>query len=161
MPRKKVDNRIRVLIENGISLRQRTMFVIVGDKGRDQVKYYINCYYIYIIYIYIYIQVVVLHHMLSKASIKTRPTVLWCYKKELGFSTHRKKRMKQLHKKIRSGTIDVNEENPFELFISATNIRYSYYSETHKILGNTFGMCVLQVMNGCGLYNCHLRIQIF
>ena len=37
MPRKKVDNRIRVLIENGAALRQRSMFVLVGDKGRDQV----------------------------------------------------------------------------------------------------------------------------
>lgn len=37
MPRKRVDNRIRVLVENGVSLRQRSMFVIVGDRGRDQV----------------------------------------------------------------------------------------------------------------------------
>ena len=36
MPRKKVDNRIRILVENGIITRQRSMFVIVGDKGRDQ-----------------------------------------------------------------------------------------------------------------------------
>ena len=35
--RKKVDNRIRVLIENGIALRHRTMFVVVGDKAKDQV----------------------------------------------------------------------------------------------------------------------------
>ncbi len=62
----------------------------------------------------------------------------------LSFS-HRKKRMKQLSRKIKSGTLDVNEDDPFELFIAATNIRYCYYSETHKILGNTYGMCVLQV----------------
>ncbi len=36
MPRKKVDNRIRTLIENGLVLRQRSMFVVVGDKARDQ-----------------------------------------------------------------------------------------------------------------------------
>ena len=35
--RKKIDNRIRVLIENGVALRHRSFFVIVGDKGRDQV----------------------------------------------------------------------------------------------------------------------------
>lgn len=35
--RKKVDNRIRVQIENGVSLQTRTMFVVVGDRGRDQV----------------------------------------------------------------------------------------------------------------------------
>ncbi|XP_037086668.1 RNA cytidine acetyltransferase-like [Pollicipes pollicipes] len=124
MVRKKIDNRIRVLIENGVALGHRTMFVVVGDKGRDQV--------------------VILHHMLSKASIRARPNVLWCYKKELGFSSHRKKRMRQLQKKIKSGNLNVNEDDPFELFVASTNIRYCYYKETHKILGSTYGMCVLQ-----------------
>ncbi|XP_014448561.1 RNA cytidine acetyltransferase [Tupaia chinensis] len=124
MHRKKVDNRIRVLIENGVAERQRSLFVVVGDRGKDQV--------------------VILHHMLSKAAVKARPSVLWCYKKELGFSSHRKKRMRQLQKKIRSGTLNVNQDDPFELFGAATDIRYCYYSETHKVLGNTFGMCVLQ-----------------
>ncbi|XP_067850129.1 RNA cytidine acetyltransferase [Heptranchias perlo] len=124
MFRKKLDNRIRVLIENGVMQRQRTLFVIVGDHGRDQV--------------------VILHHMLSKATVKARPSVLWCYKKELGFSSHRKKRMRQLQKKIKSGTLDLKQDDPFELFVAATNIRYCYYNETHKILGNTYGMCVLQ-----------------
>lgn len=36
--RKKVDNRIRVQIENGVALQHRTMFVVVGDRGRDQVR---------------------------------------------------------------------------------------------------------------------------
>lgn len=53
--------------------------------------------------------------------------------------------MKQLQKKIKTGTLNLNQDDPFELFIAATNIRYCYYNETHKILGNTFGMCVLQV----------------
>ncbi|XP_044254594.1 RNA cytidine acetyltransferase [Tribolium madens] len=124
MVRKKIDNRIRVLIENGVKLGHRTLFAIVGDKGRDQV--------------------VILHHMLAKAEVKARPSVLWCYKKELGFSSHRKKRMKQLQHKIQTGKLNINEDDPFELFLSSTKIRYCYYSETHKILGNTYGMCVLQ-----------------
>lgn len=37
--RKKVDNRIRVQIENGVALQHRSMFVIVGDRGRDQVMF--------------------------------------------------------------------------------------------------------------------------
>uniref|UniRef100_A0A7N6A3A4 RNA cytidine acetyltransferase n=1 Tax=Anabas testudineus TaxID=64144 RepID=A0A7N6A3A4_ANATE len=122
--RKKVDNRIRVQIENGVALQHRTMFVVVGDRGRDQV--------------------VILHHMLSKAAVRARPSVLWCYKKDLGFSSNRKKRMRQLQKKIKTGTLNLNQDDPFELFIAATNIRYCYYNETHKILGNTYGMCVLQ-----------------
>lgn len=68
MPRKKVDNRIRVVIENGVVARHRSMVVVVGEKGRDQV--------------------VLLHHMLSKATVKARPSVLWCYKKDLGFSRY-------------------------------------------------------------------------
>lgn len=39
MVRKKIDNRIRVLIENGVTLGHRTMLVVVGDKGRDQVSW--------------------------------------------------------------------------------------------------------------------------
>jgi len=41
MVRKKIDNRIRLLIENGVKLGHRTMFAIVGDKGRDQASYLI------------------------------------------------------------------------------------------------------------------------
>ena len=37
--KKKVDSRIRTLVENGVKTRQRSLFVIVGDKGRDQVWY--------------------------------------------------------------------------------------------------------------------------
>lgn len=65
--RKKIDNRLRILIENGVNTGHRSMFVVVGEKARDQV--------------------VVLHHILANAQIKARPSVLWCYKKELGFST--------------------------------------------------------------------------
>ena len=54
--RKKVDARIRTLIENGVLLRHRGMFIVVGDAGREQV--------------------VNLHYMLSKAAVKTRPSVL-------------------------------------------------------------------------------------
>lgn len=35
-------------------------------------------------------------------------------------------------------------ETPFELFLASTDIRYTYYKDSAKILGNTFGMAVLQ-----------------
>ena len=41
------------------------------------------------------LQIVNLHYMLSKASVKARPNLLWCHKKDLYLSSHRKKRMKQ------------------------------------------------------------------
>lgn len=60
--------------------------------------------------------------------------------------SHRKKRMKQMRKRqAATGSTGVNdEENPFEVFLSSTQIHYTYYSDTPKILGRTFGMCVLQ-----------------
>ncbi|KAG0257944.1 hypothetical protein DFQ27_004881 [Actinomortierella ambigua] len=124
MVKKAIDSRIHTLIKNGVQSKHRTFFVIVGDKGRDQV--------------------VNLHWLLSQAQVTARPSVLWCYKKELGFSSHRKKREAKIKRDIKRGVREVNEEDPFELFISVTDIRYTYYKETQKILGNTYGMCVLQ-----------------
>jgi len=121
--RKKVDSRVRTLVENGVKTRTRSMFVIVGDRGRDQV--------------------VNLHYMINKISQK-KPSVLWCYKKELGFSSHRKKRMKQVKRDIQKGVHDPNLDDPFDLFISSTNIRYCYYKDTEQVLGKTFGVCILQ-----------------
>jgi N-acetyltransferase 10 len=33
--------------------------------------------------------------------------------------------------------------DPFNLFLSSNEIRYCYYAETQKILGNTFDMLIL------------------
>jgi len=52
--------------------------------------------------------------------------------------------MREIKKKIQNGKTDVNDEDPFELFISSTDIRYCYYSESKEVLGNTYGMLVLQ-----------------
>ena len=89
-------------------------------------------------------QVENLHKILSKSRVRSRPTVLWCYKKELGFSSHKQKRMKQIKKNQARGLHDADRDDPFDLFISSTTIRWTYYKETEKILGQTFGMCVLQ-----------------
>jgi len=53
--------------------------------------------------------------------------------------------MRQLKLDIKRGIKDPDQDNPFDLFISSTDIRYVYYKESEKILGNTYGMCVLQV----------------
>ena len=89
-------------------------------------------------------QVVNLHYMLSKTVVKARPSVLWCYKKDLHLSSHRKKRVRQIQKMAQRGLLDPEAEDPFSLFVASTSIRYCYYSETHKVLGNTYGMLVLQ-----------------
>lgn len=125
--RKKVDPRIRTMLENGAKSGHRSFMVMIGDRGKEQVAN--------------------LHYMLSKAQVAKRPSVLWCFKKELEFSSHRKKRMKQLKKAskgIKREAGEKLEDDPFELFLNCTNISYCYYHESDRILGNTFGMCILQ-----------------
>jgi N-acetyltransferase 10 len=81
--------------------------------------------------------------------VKLNKSVLWAYKKQLlGFSSHRKKREKKIKSEIKRGIRDVDTEDPFELFVSTQNVRYVYYKETEKILGNTYGMCILQDFEG-------------
>ncbi|XP_055833006.1 RNA cytidine acetyltransferase 1-like [Solanum dulcamara] len=122
--RKKVDERIRTLIENGVRNRHRSMFVIIGDKSRDQI--------------------VNLHYMLGKASVRSRPTVLWCYKDKLELSSHKKKRKKQMKKMIQQGVLDTEKADPFDLFVETGGVSYCLYRDSERILGNTFGMCILQ-----------------
>jgi len=52
--------------------------------------------------------------------------------------------MKQIKKLQARGLHDADKEDPFDLFISTTQIRWCYYKETQRILGNTYGMAVLQ-----------------
>ena len=83
--RKKVDSRIRTLIENGVKTHQRSFFVLVGDRGRDQIPN--------------------LHYILHKCSVRRKTSALWCYKKDLGFSTHREKRRKEILKLQKRGEL--------------------------------------------------------
>ena len=55
--------------------------------------------------------------------------------------------MKKLLKKRQSGAVTLSrEDDDFENFLLATRMRKCFYNETHNILGNTYGMCVLQVV---------------
>ncbi|KAI9755407.1 MAG: N-acetyltransferase 10 [Lichina confinis] len=125
MPRKALDSRIPALIRNGIQEKKRSFFVIVGDKAKDVIVH--------------------LHYIMSSVDIKRNKSVLWAYKNRLlGFTSNRKKREKKIRKEVKRGVRDPNTEDPFELFVTLHNIRYVYYKETDKILGNTYGMCILQ-----------------
>jgi N-acetyltransferase 10 len=125
MPRKAIDARIPALIRNGVQEKKRSFFVAVGDRAKDVIVH--------------------LHYIMSSVDIKQNKSVLWAYKKDLlGFTSHRKKREQKIRKEIKRGIREANTEDPFELFITLHNIRYVYYKETEKILGNTFGMCILQ-----------------
>ncbi|PLB41426.1 ribosome biosynthesis protein KRE33 [Aspergillus candidus] len=125
MPRKAIDSRIPALIRNGVQEKKRSFFVIVGDRAKDVI--------------------VNLHYLMSSADVKQNKSVLWAYKKDLlGFTSHRKKREARIKKEVKRGIREPNSEDPFELFITLNQIRYVYYKETEKILGNTYGMCILQ-----------------
>ncbi|KAL9048157.1 MAG: hypothetical protein Q9162_007839 [Coniocarpon cinnabarinum] len=129
MVKKAIDARIPALIRNGCQQKNRSFFVVVGDRQKDVI--------------------VNLYHILLNVDIKLNKNVLWAYKKKLlGFTSHRKKREKKIRKEIKRGIRDADTDDPFELFVSTQNIRYTYYKETDKILGNTFGMCILQDFEG-------------
>ncbi|KAK4432860.1 RNA cytidine acetyltransferase 1 [Sesamum alatum] len=122
--RKKVDERIRSLIENGVKTRHRSMFLIIGDKSRDQV--------------------VNLHYMLRKTVIKARPTVLWCYKDKLELSSHKKKRAKQVKELKQRRELDCERVDPFLLFLESGFVSHCMYRDSERILGSTYSMCILQ-----------------
>lgn len=125
MPRKAIDSRIPALIRNGVEEKKRSFIVVVGDRAKDVIVH--------------------LHYIMSSVDIKQNKSVLWAYKKDLlGFTSHRKKRESKIRKEVKRGIREPNAEDPFELFITLHNIRYVYYKETEKILGNTYGMCILQ-----------------
>ncbi|KAH1644560.1 killer toxin resistant protein [Aspergillus fumigatus] len=125
MPRKAIDSRIPALIRNNVQEKKRSFFVVVGDRAKDVI--------------------VNLHYIMSSVDVKQNKSVLWAYKKDLlGFTSHRKKREAKIKKEIKRGIREPNQEDPFELFITLNQIRYVYYKETEKILGNTYGMCILQ-----------------
>ncbi|KAI9440276.1 DUF699-domain-containing protein [Lactarius psammicola] len=90
--RKQLDQRIQFLISNNVKKNHRSFIVLVGDRGRNQI--------------------VNLHFLLSQARVSARPSVLWCYKKELGFTSHRKKREAKIKRDVKRGIREANEHDP-------------------------------------------------
>lgn len=127
--RKKIDERIRMLMQNCVKARHRGVFVILGDRAKDQI---INLYNLWL--------------TIAKSADDqfAQPKLLWCYKTELGFSSHQKKRKKEISKMMRQGIYEKETENPFEIFLNSSDIRYCYYKDTQRILGSSFDILILQ-----------------
>lgn len=121
---KKVDERVGALLHHAVTSHHRAFLVVVGDRGKDLV--------------------VNLHVVRSKITFGAKPSVLWCYKDDLGFTTHKLKKIKQIKKKQARGNYDYDTEDPFWLFQQNTELRYCRYRDCKKILGTTFDMCILQ-----------------
>lgn len=59
--------------------------------------------------------------------------------------SHKKKRAKQIKKLMQRGLMDPEKADPFSLFLETSDITYCLYKDSERVLGNTFGMCILQV----------------
>ncbi|KAF2284264.1 hypothetical protein GH714_020135 [Hevea brasiliensis] len=57
---------------------------------------------------------------------------------------HKKKRAKQIKKLMQRGLLDPEKVDPFSLFVETGGLTYCLYKDSERILGNTFGMCILQ-----------------
>jgi hypothetical protein len=150
--RKQLDPRIPALIANGVKANHRSFFVMVGDKGRDQVSSgglqllfwvanesrWSTCTFCY-----------------PKQGSRRDQTSCgatrksWALRREFctrnkADSRHRKKREAKIKRDVKRGIREANEQDPFELFVAVTDIRYTYYKDSAKVLGQTFGMLVLQ-----------------
>jgi N-acetyltransferase 10 len=112
MSRKPLDPRIKTLISNSVQSHTRSFFFIVGSQKQQN------------------LQITNLHYLLTLARqeagrAKTaRPDVLWCYKKDLGFTSNRKQREGKRKRDIKRGIREEGELDPFETFVTMTNIRY-------------------------------------
>lgn len=127
--KKALDSRVPALIRNGVDSRQRSFIIMVGDKSRNQIPN--------------------LHYLMMQSNLKMNKNVIWAYKKKLlGFTSNRLNREKKIRNDVKRGTREANEIDPFEAFLSNQNIRYVYYKESEKVLGQTCGMLVLQDFEG-------------
>lgn len=70
-----------------------------------------------------------IHYLWIKSSTQKRNPVLWCFK-------NNKKKSQSFNSRIVSESL--------KKVIKNIDINYCYYDETRKILGNTYGMCVLE-----------------
>jgi N-acetyltransferase 10 len=173
--RKQLDPRIPILINNNVKRNHRSFIVFVGDKGRDQACS-IALFFTLVLTTRCPRSLTFTSSCLRREFL---PALLCCgvTKKSLVLQgrsrfepdclpflayrvSHRKKREQKIKRDVKRGVREPNEQNPFEVFVTVTDIRYtyvplprlhfssnhriSYYKESHKILGNTYGMCVLQ-----------------
>lgn len=145
----KLDPRIRGLLELSVSSNHRSLFLIVGDRAASQLA--------------------TLHYMLAKAAPgRPPPSLLWCYKTELGFSPHQARAIRATKKRAARGLLGAASAGKgggaaasaaagaaggvaaptFELFVASASIRYARYADADTLLGATYGLVVLQDFEG-------------
>jgi len=156
--RKQLDSRIPTLIANNVQQNHRSFIVLVGDKGRDQVR--IQTKYCGFTWLNLDVDSKLALSPFAGSSLCSSLCIMvlqkgfgiynvrhdgcGCKIETKSISRHRKKAEAKIKRDVKRGIREPNERNPFEIFVTVTDIRYSYYKESHKILGSTVGMLVLQ-----------------
>jgi N-acetyltransferase 10 len=120
-----VDQRLIDLVDYAVRTQHRGFVAVTGKYSMQAVP--------------------LLHHFLSKARTTVRPSVLWCYEdKESLRLLQRAKKQDKLRKRSRAGPLDPASEDQFDMFLASTPVRFCYYRDTASVLGQTYGMLVLQ-----------------
>lgn len=119
-----IDTKLKTLLENGVKEGHRTLFAIVGENAKKNV--------------------LPLNYLLKKTTNKSNLAILWCLKKDLNYSNQSKKHVKKLQVKIKAGKMDLNQDDPFDVFLATEKINYCFYHDTQTILGQTFDLCILE-----------------
>ncbi|KAJ8440987.1 hypothetical protein Cgig2_020016 [Carnegiea gigantea] len=127
---REVDERIRILIENGVKSRHRSCLssLVTRLENRHSVSF------------------AEIHKLLSIFTICSarQCSARQCYKDKLEFSSHKKKHRKQVKKLMQKGHLDPGKVYPFSIFMESGGITNCSYKDSVRVLGKTFGMCILQ-----------------
>ena len=73
-----------------------------------------------------------LHYLWTKHTLDVCPSILWCYKNKFAPNKYGDRKKRRISQK----KMDTEFLN--------SKIRYCYYKDTKKILGNTYGMCIME-----------------
>ena len=123
--KKKVDDRVKQMIDDAVANKHRGVVLLVGDRGRDQI--------------------VNLHTMISRAQHNAKVNMLWCLKSDPEFGSTGKKGLERKGAlEVKGGMATEQSKENFQTWMQQTQIRFCLYKESHKVLGQTFGMAVLQ-----------------
>lgn len=126
-----MDGRVVGVLTEALLKNERAVLFLVGDRAKDQV---VNLCH-------------VRERIAGTNARERRGRIVWCYKKELGFTTHKLKKIKQIQKRIARGNYDKEIEDPFWLYQQNNDITYCRYRDSSRLLGGTCDVLILQDFN--------------
>jgi tRNA(Met) C34 N-acetyltransferase TmcA len=61
---------------------------------------------------------------------------------------------------MQRGQLDLDKAGQFSLFLETSDITYCLYRDSGRVLGNTFGMCILQVLLQAPVYTVAIVVMV-